>query len=194
MAWRPHPKGASVSRNSPRAWATDDRTGFIVNHNKLRTQFEWSGDTLINKRILTRAKSLDKPQPQFRTLHIPPDPRPIMNARVEQYWIDESEGATILLSGATIAATAAIGTVIGVLSVNGGYGSYTFSLSSNPGGYFGISGTSLTVASALPLVSTTTYPITVLATGAVNISQPFAITATYTVPSSYEPTYYFLGF
>jgi hypothetical protein len=57
--------------------------------------------------------------------------------------------AFIALSAATIADTASIGATIGTLSVTGGSGSYTFTLTSNPGGLFSITSPSLKVAAAL---------------------------------------------
>ena len=86
---RRHPRRAAVDRTSPRAWATDDRSGFIGNHENLRWQFDWAGTSLVNKRILVYEDELDKPQRQLGTVILPPDPPPIMNARPEPYAIDE---------------------------------------------------------------------------------------------------------
>ena len=58
-------------------------------------------------------------------------------------------GPAIALSVATIADTAAVGDTVGILSVVGGTGVYTFTLTSNPGALFSITGTSLQVAAAL---------------------------------------------
>jgi len=64
-----------------------------------------------------------------------------------------------------------------VLSVNGGVGSYTFSLTSNPGGLFAISGNNLNVAAAL---SAGSDAITIQANNGAGsiITQPFLITVT----------------
>lgn len=86
---RRHPRRASVDRTSPRAWATDDRSGFVGNHNNLQWQFEWRGDKLVNTKILVFEDQLDVPQRQLGTIILPPDPPSILNARVEQYFIDE---------------------------------------------------------------------------------------------------------
>lgn len=59
-------------------------------------------------------------------------------------------GLTLNLSAATIASTAATGTVIGNFSVTNGTGVYTYSLTSNPGNLFNVVGTSL-VSSTSPL-------------------------------------------
>lgn len=86
---RRHPRRAAVDPTSPRAWATDDRSGFIGNHENLRWQYEWAGNQLVNLRILIFDDEYDRPQRQLGTIIIPPDPPPIIQARVEQYNIDE---------------------------------------------------------------------------------------------------------
>ena len=93
---RRHPRRAQVDPTAPRAWATDDRTGFIGNHKDLKWQYDWRGNQLTNLRILTFDP--DEPQRQLGTLLIPPDPPPLYNARPEAYFIDEY--ANILLESA----------------------------------------------------------------------------------------------
>lgn len=61
----------------------------ISNHQDLRWQWDWAGQKLVNKKILVSADELDKPQRQLGTFIMPPDPVPIMNARIERYDIDE---------------------------------------------------------------------------------------------------------
>src|SRR6185312_3212904 len=87
-------------------------------------------------------------------------------------------GPTILLSNATVASTATVGTTVGALSVVNGSGTYTFTLTSNPGGLFAISVANLNVAAALTAGSPD--PITIHAdngTGGL-ITQLFVITVT----------------
>lgn len=84
---RIHPRRAQVDPSNPQAWATDDRTGFVGNHKDLKWQFDWRGNGLQNLRILTYDP--DQPQRQLGTIVLPPDPMPIMNARPENYAIDE---------------------------------------------------------------------------------------------------------
>lgn len=55
----------------------------------MRFQFEYAGTGLVNTRILVYEDMLDVPQPQFKTVILPPDPIPVMNARPENYAIDE---------------------------------------------------------------------------------------------------------
>lgn len=86
-------------------------------------------------------------------------------------------GAAVNLSGASIVDSAGIGTVIGALSVVRGAGNYTYTLTSNPGGLFSISGSNLQVAAALG-AQDGVHPITVQANnghGSI-INQTFAIT------------------
>ncbi len=86
---RPHPRRADTDATNPRAWATCDRCGFITNAYKLHWQFEWKGTRTENIRILVCETCLDVPQRQLGTIILPPDPLPVMNARPEQYDIDE---------------------------------------------------------------------------------------------------------
>jgi len=72
-------------------------------------------------------------------------------------------GRQIQLSNSSIPDTTASGSTVGALSVSNSTGSYSFSLVSNPGALFSISGTTLKTASTL---SAGSYPITVRATGA----------------------------
>ena len=86
---RPRPRRAEVDSSRPKAWATCDRCGFILNHSKLHWQFDWRGAKTQNLRILVCETCLDIPQRQLGVNVLPPDPVPIMNARPEQYAIDE---------------------------------------------------------------------------------------------------------
>lgn len=86
-------------------------------------------------------------------------------------------GPRINLSNATVASSASAGTVVGVLSVAGGIGTYTYTLTSNPGSLFSISGSNLQVAGTLTPGSD---PITIQANNGAGsiISRPFLITVT----------------
>jgi len=86
---RPHPKRARTDPSDPRAWATDDLSGFICNHKDLVWVHQWGGTQLINQGMLTHPDFLDKPQEQLRTIILPADPESVMNARPEPYSIDE---------------------------------------------------------------------------------------------------------
>ena len=96
----------------------------------------------------------------------------------------------IQLSASTVVSNAAIGTTIGTLSVFNGSGTYTYTLTSNPGSLFSISGSSLQVAASL---SPGSDPITVHADNGAGsvLNATFLITV---FNSAYVPTFELLGF
>lgn len=57
-------------------------------------QYQWAGTGLINTRRLVYEFEYDEPQRQLGTIILPPDPSPIVNARPEQYSIDEQPVST----------------------------------------------------------------------------------------------------
>lgn len=94
MSWRMNPPMADTNPQSPRAWATCDRCGFITNHYKMRWQTQYAGLQLINIGLLVCSPCWDVPQPQLMTIILPPDPAPIFNARPENYVVDETDWRT----------------------------------------------------------------------------------------------------
>ncbi len=62
----------------------------LGNHENLRWQYQWGGNQLINLRTLVWDDEYDEPQRQLGTIIIPADPPPIIQARPEQYDIDEN--------------------------------------------------------------------------------------------------------
>jgi hypothetical protein len=86
-------------------------------------------------------------------------------------------GAVLNLSAATIASTAATSTLIGNFSVANGTGTYTFSLTSNPGGLFAVSSTGV-LSNAISPLTPGSDPITAKADNGAGsvISSPFLIT------------------
>ena len=96
--------------------------------------------------------------------------------------LDETGNATtmgpvILLSNSTIQDNATVGTNVGVLSVAGGSGTYTFTLTSNPGNLFVTAGTNGVNLNTNAAMTVGTYPITVQAAGGV----PTPITRTLSI-------------
>ncbi len=86
---RYHPRRTRTNPRNPEEWGTSDRGGMVGNHNKMVWQWDWRGNALVNTRVLIHEDELDKPQRQLGNLVLPADPVPIMNPRVEQYFIDE---------------------------------------------------------------------------------------------------------
>jgi hypothetical protein len=94
-------------------------------------------------------------------------------------------GPAVVLSTPTVVESATIGTTVGVLSVQGGTGTYTFTLTDSAGGKFttaGTNGSNLNTAAALDYETATWHLVTVSATNGVDtIVQPVAITVTNVV-------------
>ncbi len=86
---RPHGR-AKVNANSPRAFAVSDRTGFWYNNEDLIEQAYYSGPNLVGTGLLMPARELDKPNEQLRTIVLGPDPIPVLNARTENFQVDEA--------------------------------------------------------------------------------------------------------
>lgn len=72
---------ARISRRRPRAMGESDRSGFWYNHGDLVQQFMWSGNRLVPTGWLVGPDEVDVPNPQLRSIILPGDPRPILNAR-----------------------------------------------------------------------------------------------------------------
>lgn len=87
-------------------------------------------------------------------------------------------GGILHLSASTFPANSTLNTVIGTLSVTGGTGVYTYSLTSNPGTLFNISASSLRVTSTTIAVGS--YPVTIQANNGAGsiINGSFLLTAT----------------
>lgn len=96
---------AEVDPSSPRAFAVCDRCGRWYNHNVLQWQYEWAGAQLINVGALVCSDCLDVPQIQLKTIILPQDPEPVLNARIEPFSLDEDPPAPTLFwtSGDTVA-------------------------------------------------------------------------------------------
>lgn len=72
---------ASVNVSNLDPFAFCDRCNMQYNHSALKWQYEWVGTKLTNLRLLVCPTCLDRPDPQMRTIKIPPDPVPIANPR-----------------------------------------------------------------------------------------------------------------
>ena len=85
MAYASRSGRARTSASSPQAHAICDRCGFRYNHVNLKWQFDWSGASLVNRRMLVCNSCYDEPQQQLRAIVIPADPVPIQNPRIEYF-------------------------------------------------------------------------------------------------------------
>lgn len=92
MGFRPHPKHAEVDPDNlgDAAWSTSDFNGFIYNHREMVWARQWAGPNLINLRYLVGPDEYDEPAEFLRTIILPPDPVPTLNARIEPYADDEN--------------------------------------------------------------------------------------------------------
>ena len=82
----PLPKYARVSTTNPENWAQCDRCSFWRNSSDLVWQTAWAGQHLYRIQILVcRDRCFDIPNEQLRTIILPPDPPPILNARVPNF-------------------------------------------------------------------------------------------------------------
>lgn len=88
---RPHGKYANVNPQDPEAFAQCDRCGFWRNRADLVWQTQWAGQHIYNIQILVcTERCFDTPNEQLRTIVLPPDPPPIINARPPNFTYEES--------------------------------------------------------------------------------------------------------
>ena len=95
MAYASRSGRARTSAKSPRAFGVCDRCGQWWNWVDLRWQFDWRGPTVQNLRILVCKHCYDTPQAQLRSIVLPQDPVPIINARPEYFIEDETDYHTV---------------------------------------------------------------------------------------------------
>lgn len=94
MAYASQSGRARTSSSGPQAHAICDRCGFRYNHVDLQWQYDWRGAALQNIRILVCNSCLDVPQDQLRAIVVPADPVPIMQARVQDFSVAETDYQT----------------------------------------------------------------------------------------------------
>ncbi len=70
-----------INVRKPKALGECDRCGFWHLHANMRRQFQWAGNTLRDTGLLVGLDCLDVPQQQLRSIILPADPLPIINAR-----------------------------------------------------------------------------------------------------------------
>lgn len=90
MGWSSRSGRASTNASNPQAHAICDRCGFRYNHVNLKWQFDWRGTSLQNIRMLVCNTCYDEPQEQLRAIIVPADPVPILNPRLQDFAVAES--------------------------------------------------------------------------------------------------------
>lgn len=86
----PLPKYARVDPTNPESFSQCDRCSFWRNRSDLVWQVEWAGMSLFSQGFLVCAdRCYDIPQEQLRTIILPPDPPPVVNARVPNFDYEE---------------------------------------------------------------------------------------------------------
>lgn len=88
MAWRFHGR-ARVNTRAPVSFAVCDRCSIWYNITDLSWQYQYAGPNLQNLRLLVCRTCKDIPQPQLKPRILPPDPMPTLNARPENFLIDD---------------------------------------------------------------------------------------------------------
>jgi len=81
MQARNHGKYTNMRKNSPRGIARCDYSGLMVAHHKLKAQYQYRGQGLVNTGYLVYPKFLDVPNAQDLTPLIKADPVPLINPR-----------------------------------------------------------------------------------------------------------------
>lgn len=99
---RPHGR-ARVNPGNPEAFAQCDRCGCWYNRSDLSWQFQWAGTHLYNLGILVCTPCLDTPQEQLRTIILPPDPPPVINARPPDFPFEEDGPVQAVLAETALA-------------------------------------------------------------------------------------------
>lgn len=91
-----------ISARHPEAQAICDRCKFTVSRADLRWQMEYAGPTVINKRLLVCRDCLDTPNPQLRTVTLPPDPVPVRDPRPQEVGLDDTPAGGYTTSAADL--------------------------------------------------------------------------------------------
>lgn len=89
----PHNLRAPVDMMKPRPVGISDRSGFLVYLDEMVFQFQYSGNRLVNQRILVAPDEVDVPAPFLQTYVFGPEPAPLPNARPWHY-AEQNQGGT----------------------------------------------------------------------------------------------------
>jgi len=83
-----YPGRADIDPSAPRAIGVCDRCGLLYNLQALTYQAQWAGAQLINTQLRVCETCYDEPNEQLRTIRLPPDPPPVLDARPEDFEAD----------------------------------------------------------------------------------------------------------
>ena len=81
MSYRAYTGHAEVDIDDIRAFAICERCGSLWNHDQLSWQYDYRGPSPQNTRKLVCPTCLDAPNPTSKSIVLPPDPVPVLNAR-----------------------------------------------------------------------------------------------------------------
>lgn len=94
----PHNRKSPVSITQPRPVGVSDRNGQVYYLDEMVWQFQYSGNNLVNQRILVGPDEVDTPAPFLQTFHFGPEPTPLPNARPWHYAYQNQGGTAPLNS------------------------------------------------------------------------------------------------
>jgi hypothetical protein len=83
------PGRASIDPSAPEAVGVCGRCGQLYSLRDLRYQPIYAGRNVLVTRLRVCDRCTDEPNPQLRTIRIPPDPWPVSDPRVENFNVDE---------------------------------------------------------------------------------------------------------
>jgi hypothetical protein len=84
---RPHGR-AKIGQRRPEHTALCQRCGTLYNRSDLSAQFQYAGTGLIDTGFKVCPRCLDVPNQNERTLILPPDPSPILDALPDAFPMD----------------------------------------------------------------------------------------------------------
>lgn len=100
---RPHGKFAVVDPTDPVAFAQCDRCGKWRNQPDLVWQLAWAGQHLYDiQTLVCKDTCYDKPNEQLRTIVLPPDPPPVIDARPPNLEYEEEGPTQTTLTAAVV--------------------------------------------------------------------------------------------
>lgn len=88
-----------IDPSNPEARGVCDRCGLQFALSALHWQFQYTPGGLTNKKLVVCKTCRDEPSVFLKGSFLPPDPRPVMNARPEFYAIDEQSAFYLTAPG-----------------------------------------------------------------------------------------------